>query len=150
MSSSLYHNSLYAYLPYDVFTEELCYAAITHMINEAIQESKSPLHRYSPNEIRKNLTFDLNDCDNWIIQFIDDARYHIHRNQSEERIYKTDTEKIVGAMSKCLAKSKAGQQILEKFIYNQHRDCRNFVTSYYDRSDQNTCACADDFASLSF
>lgn len=139
MSSSLYHNSLYAYLPYNVFTEEICYAAITHMINEEIQESKRPLHRYSPIEIRKNMSIDLDDCDHWIIAFIDDARYYIHCNQEEERIRQNDTEKIIVAMSKCLAKSKAGQQILEKFIFNQHRDCHDFVTTYYEKRDTTTC-----------
>ena len=136
--TSLHHNSLYSYLPYHVFTEELCYRSIAHMINEEIHESKRPLHRYSAKEIRKNLSFDLNECGSWIIQFIDDARYHIHCNQAEERIRKEDTEKIIGAMSKCLAQSKAGQQILEKFIMNQHRDQLDFVTTYYDDETNNS------------
>ena len=126
------YQSSNGYLPYTVFTETMCYRAITKMINDEIHERNMLLNLYTENDVRKHLVFDLNEYNGWAIQWIDDVRFCIRVNQEEEMISTTDCDFIVDKMSQCLYNVNAGRQILEKFITNKYKNNKQFVTGYYD------------------
>lgn len=126
------YQSNHGYLAYNVFTENLLYKAMTKMVNDEIHINNLTLNSYSEKDIRKNIVLDLDDCQGWALQWIDDTRFHIHCYQDQNPILPTDLDKIVEVASACLFNSYAGQQVLEKFLNNKYRNNVSFVTHYYD------------------
>ena len=111
---------------YNVFTVEKCYKAIAKMVNDEISIQNLTLNHYIETDIQKNLILDLEEYNGWVLQWIDDVRFHMQAAGTS-----TDDNEIIQVMSECLYNVNAGQQILDKFLLNKYRNNKKFVTCYY-------------------